>query len=735
MRYHVKLALLASAAAYGLPAYAQEAPASPEATVPPAVPDAAAGDIIVTAQKRATSLQQTPLAVSAVGGQELRTRQIRDIEDLAPSLPNVNFGKNVGIARIAIRGLGFDSTLAGQEGRVAYHLDGVYVSRPAATLGTFFDIDRVEVVRGPQGTLYGRNATAGAVNVITADPESQFGGYARFTVGNYSTFIEEAALTGPVNDAISARVAAIKTDRGGFGKNVVTGQEVDNEHSLAVRAKLKIEPNASTKLTLEADYYHRDDGAFVYHFLGAGNPLVPPTATALGATKPANPRDTNAKVPQGDVRSFAGLTGTAEFDLGLAKLTSITAYRDGFYRVTIDGDDTNAAVGQTLSAERSHQISEELRLAGSLGRLNWIVGGYYFRERIFGETRLSPVRSPVPALRGAQVFGLNFDGHMRTDAYAAFGQLDYEILPRLTLSAGVRYSHEKKAIDQRTATEFVRVYDPGQQPNYTGFQDEATTFSDTTPRFGIEYKPNNNILIYATYAKGFKSGTYNLTSVAPPVQPEQLTDYEAGIKLQLLDRRLTVNLAAFKYDYTNLQVTVIRGTVAVLENAATARLKGLEGEIVAKPFENFEISGSGAYLSSRFTRYATIDGGRPELGVLNLAGNQLPQAPRWTGNAAIQYRIPVGSNRLTLRGELTYSSRVYFSAVNRPEISQGANSKTNAIIRYELANGLNASAFIRNIGNRRTVSSSQVSSSFAGYPIMGTYDPPRTYGLTLGYNF
>ena len=179
--------------------------------------DSALGDIVVTAQKRASSVQDTPLAITAVGGADLRAREINSLENLAPQLPNVNFGKNVGFARIAIRGVGLDTTVVGQEGRVAYHTDGIYISRPTAAIATFFDVNRVEVVRGPQGTLYGRNATAGAINVITNDPEQKFGGYAKLTVGNYGMVGYDGAVTGALTDTISARFAVQTVDRGGYG--------------------------------------------------------------------------------------------------------------------------------------------------------------------------------------------------------------------------------------------------------------------------------------------------------------------------------------------------------------------------------------------------------------------------------------------------------------------------------------------------------------------------------------
>lgn len=695
-----------------------------------AAPDA--GDIIVTAQKRSESVQKVPLAITAVGGEDLQRRQVTSFESLAPSLPSVNFGKNVGFARIAIRGLGLDATVGGNEGRVAYHADGIYISRPSSQLSTFFDINRVEVVRGPQGTLYGRNATAGAVNVITNDPEDTFGGYVKATVGNYSLFQEEGAITGAVTDDVSARFAFTKTDRGGYGKNLVTGADIDNEHSLGVRGKIKIEPSSVVKLVLSGDYSYQDDAAFVYHYIGQGNPASAPRIVALGGTSPADPRDTFANIPQQDTRRNWGFGATLTADLGGANLTSVTGYRDSMADVVGDHDGTQADVSTIRTLEKARQFSEEVRLDGRAGRLKWLLGAYYFHEKIYAESDFSPVLAFSGAFMSR---GLHFNGDLKTNAAAAFGQLDYEVVDGLTISAGLRYSYEKKFIDQRGAVELFTPATPGYVPNFTSFQNAAASFNSTTPRFNIEWKPTDNLMFYVTYAKGFKSGGFNLTGFAPPVQPEKLTDYEGGFKATLLDGALRLNGSVFDYDYKDLQVQRILNAAAVVVNAATARVRGIEGEVTIRPIKRFEISGNAAYLDARFTNFQSEDSARPSLGLIDLSGNRLPQAPKYTANLASQYSIPTGSATVRLRGEMAYTSQVFFSFYNRPDISQLGYTKFNASVSYEGDNGITASAWIKNIGNKRTFSSTQVSSGFLGFPIMGTFDPPRTFGASIGYRF
>lgn len=741
------LALASACAALPSGAYAQEA-AQPPGT--PATADAtptattaqqaevpreagALNDIIVTAQRRESSVQRTALAITAVGGEDLRSREINSVENLAPSLPNVNFGKNVGFARIAIRGVGFDTTVIGQEGRVAYHTDGVYISRPSAAIASFFDVNRVEVVRGPQGTLYGRNATAGAINVITNDPEAGIGGYGKVTVGNYGLIATDGAITGG-SDVLSARFAFQTVNRGGYGRNFLLNEDIDDEKTYAIRAKIKFKPSAGFDLVLSADYSHQDDHAFVYHYIGAGSPGVLPLGQVLGGTVPADPRDTNSDVPQYDVRRFYGFGAVANLDLGFATLTSVTGYRHSDTDYRSDADGTSAVTATFHIEERAHQFSQELRLAGDTGRLKYLIGGYYFSENIYGNNAFTPLRRPAPPYGFAQ--GVDFRGDSTTRAAAVFGQLDWEAVDGLTLSLGARYNHEKKGIDHKGMQDLATPYDPNVLFVYTQFQVARETENSFTPRLGVEFRAAPDILLYATYAKGFKSGGFNNNAFGAPLEPEKLTDYEGGIKAEFLDHRLRTNLAAFYYDYANLQLQRIIGTVAIPLNAGKAIVKGIEAEIAVRPLRNLELSGNASYLDSELQNFSTPDAARPALGNIVIDGNRLPQSPRYTINLAAAYTIVSSAGDFTLRGEAAWTDKVFFSFYNRPEVSQDAFGKYNAFLNYSNEEtGISASLFIRNIANKRTTSSAQVSAGFSRFPIVGAYDPPRTFGASIGYRF
>lgn len=741
------LALASACAALPATGYAQEAarpadaPAAAEAAPTATTPQqaevpreaGALADIVVTAQKRESSVQRTALAVTAVGGEDLRSRAINSIENLAPSLPNVNFGKNVGFARIAIRGVGLDTTVIGQEGRVAYHTDGIYISRPSAAIASFFDVNRVEVVRGPQGTLYGRNATAGAINVITNDPKAGFGGYGKVTVGNYGLVSTDGAVTGG-SEMLSARLAFQTVNRGGYGRNLVLNQDIDNEKTYALRGKIKFEPSSAFDIVVSADYTHENDQAFVYHYLGAGSPGVVPLGQVLGGTVPANPRDTNSDVPQYNLRNFYGFGAVANLDLGFATLTSVTGYRHSHTDYRTDADGTSAVTATFRIEERARQFSQELRLAGTTGGLKYLIGAYYFSENIYGNNAFTPLRRPAPPYGFAQ--GVDFRGDSTTRASAVFGQLDYEIVDGLTLSAGARYNHEKKGIDHRGMQDLATPYNPNVPFVYTQVQVAQETENSFTPRLGIEYRVARDILLYATYAKGFKSGGFNNNAFGAPLEPEKLTDYEGGIKAEFFDHTLRTNLAAFYYDYANLQLQRVVGSAAIPLNAGKAIVKGIEGELAVRPVRHLELSANASFLDTELRNFSTPDAARPALGTIVIDGNRLPQSPRYTVNLAAAYTVvsPIGD--FTLRGEAAWTDRVYFSFYNRPEVSQAGYGKYNAFLNYSNdRTGLSASLFVRNIADKRTISSDQVSAGFSRFPIVGAFDPPRTFGASIGYTF
>lgn len=692
--------------------------------------------IVVTAQKRSESVQDIPLAVTAVGGEALRDRQVSSVESLSSIAPSINFGNYGGSARIAVRGIGFDTATPGAEGRVAYHLDGVYISRPSAQMGTFYDIERIEVLRGPQGTLYGRNATGGSINVISRAPTEVPSGYANITVGNYGRVAIESALSGQITEGASARMAVMSNNRNGYGKNEYSGKDIDDANQRGGRVTLRLKPAADVTVDLSADYYRENDHAYALHYMGQYGTTVLKGVT-LGGSAPSQLRDINSEFEPENQREAYGYSGTVSWDLGAATLKSISAYRHSDFGIKNDLDETDQQLAIFTFYERARQYSQELQLSGKTDRLNWLVGAYYFNEWIFGGDQ---VARNLRVVGGPNFLtnGLIAEGVTRTRAMAGYGQIDYSVLDNLKLILGARYNHERISINDTFQLDFVRPFNPNSTiiPQPTFPRTDTTSNNAFTPKFGVEYSLNEDAILYATVSKGFKSGGFNLAINVPAFKPESIWAYESGLKLTTADRRLRANLAAFYYKYTNLQVTKIVSTQAITENAAAANLYGGELELTALPTEKVQLDGSISYLHARYKDYKSVDPVRPTLGLLNLEGNQLIQAPEWTVNAGAQFRQPVGTGSVTLRGEMNFMSRMYFSAFNVDQVSQKANAKFNAFLSWANDDSRwKASLFVRNITDKITRTSGLVASATYGSPITGSISAPRTFGVMVGYSF
>ena len=741
-----------------LPSGAVE-PDPPATDTPPTAQEGFGGDavaldgIVVTAQKRSESLQRVPLAITAVTSADLARSNVTDLQGVVALVPNLNLGQQLGVAKVALRGIGLENIAAGAEGSIAFHLDGVFVSRSIAALASFYDVQQVEVLRGPQGTLYGRNATGGSININTRGPTRDFSGYGRITVGNYDRIVAEGAVGGPiVPDVLAVRVAFQTQDRDGYGENVITDNQIDDLKTRAVRGSVLFTPANRLTLDLKADYFRERDRSGGYHFLGAGGfsaPGIPivPTGLLVGGTVAPNVRDiSNDFDPRNNVE-FWGVSGKLTYQLSDGtEFRSLTAYRRTAYTTRTDLDSTSAFLAPTTQTERASQFSQEFQLSGKSDRLNWLTGLFYFHENDRGLQSIPfnnlALGFPPP---GTFVQGFRGGGSIKTDALAAFGQISYEVIDDIRFTVGARFSSEKKGNRDEFAFDFLTPFDPDVQPEIITL-DRSKRFNAFTPRLAIDYQATPDTLLYASWSRGFKAGTFNLGALQPPVDPEKVSAFEAGLKSSLFDRRLRLNLAGFLYDYTDLQVGKVVGQTLRLENAATATIYGLEAEIQARVTPRFEINANAAWLHARFDEYISADPSRPfGDGTLdpvtgdpafNLAGNSLSQSPDFTFFVGSQYRLPTDIGAFTLRGELSWRDRVYYTPFNVKYVSQEANTKVNAFLNWVSASeSLTASLYVKNVTNKTTVGNSYISSALVGFPINGYLEEPRTYGVILGFNF
>jgi len=695
-------------------------------------------EIVVTATKRSENLQETPISVTAVTSSNLESRHIVDVEGLAESIPNFDFGVYSGNAHLAVRGLGFDSVNPGAESRIAFYEDGVYISRPADVLGTFFDVSRVEVLRGPQGTLYGRNATGGSINLISNDPTPTFSGYYDQTVGNFGQTIEEGAISGPIVDQIQGRFAFQVDNHGGYGTNILTGHEIDNAHTYSFRGKLFWQVNDQFDLRLSADFHHENDANYGFHYMGPGNPTITPTGVLLGAPSLADSYDISQAENPTNRRNIWGASAVATWKLSDATtLKSITGYRyskyNDFSDATGEGDD----LLPFDQVEQSNSESEEIQLVQNKDTYHWIGGLYYFHEYI-NSFSLAPISAglfggPISTLLEGYFAG----GNLRTTAGAVFGEFTYNFNSQLSATAGLRYGWEEKTVIDGLQFDLSRVYSPTNPLDLIATQNATITQNAVTPKFVLNYEAAPDVLSYLSVSKGYKSGSFDNGAVAPPYGAETVWAYELGLKGEWFDRRLQTNLAAFYYDATNLQVSVIVNTAVLTKNAAEATAKGFEAEITGILAPGLKVDLGAGYLDSRYKSFTTADPQRPELGVLDLAGNHLPQAPTATGELGLQQTWDAAAHgSITLRGEGYYVSKIYFTPFNVNVNSMGGHFKGNAFLNYLSADGhWTAQLYGRNLTDRKIIAYSTPTSAFDGFPVVGYFESPRTYGVQLGYHF
>jgi len=731
-----------SAALCSNAALAQTAAQSPETQTTTGSDTQGLADIIVTAERRSASVQTTAIAISAVGGESLQQKQIFSIEGLTNQIPGVEFGRIAGDAKVFIRGVGYDSIAPGGETRVAIYSDSIYQARTQSAFLAFYDVDRVEVLRGPQGTLYGRNATAGAINIITREPTHELDGYFTGRVGNYGLVGTEGAVGGPLSDKISARLAFQTVDRGGYGKNIGTGEDVNDERKRNVRLKLSFAPSSDFSVRLLADYGKEDDHNGGYRYIGAGVPGFVPLTLQFGGQTPSDPQDSAGFGPRLFLETY-GASAEAKLALGPSTdLVSLTGYRHLIAKNESNFDTNTLELSRQYLVDRSDLVTQELRLSHKFGDFaDVLLGGYYYHEKSFAENNI-PITGRLvgqPAVPLIQFYETR--GDLRTSAYAIFGEARFHFTPALTLTLGGRYSHEKKSVVESLQLDVVNPFDPDR------FVPVATrpgtqTESRFDPKVTIDYKARENLFLYATFSRGFKSGGFNIGGLQDPFKPEVINDYEAGVKVDLFDRRLRLNIAGFHYDYSNLQVNIVEGLALITRNAAKAKVDGVEVEMTALPVDNLHLSFNVAYLNARYAKFDTIDNAIPDINgdgipdVQNLRGNKLNFSPKWKLNGEVGYTFKTDIGDITPRINVTWVDKIYFSQFNRDVLSQAARTNVDAYIGFESPDRLwSASAYVKNLTNKVYISASSISSALVGFPILGQYSPPRTFGMSVTRHF
>jgi len=693
-------------------------------------------EIVVTAQKRSESLQKVPVAVSAYSGDALTRRQVVDLADLSRIAPGIFVGNQYGTNRLFIRGIGLTSIAVGADPSSAFHVDGVYVGRPSEQSSSFFDVERVEVVRGPQGTLYGRNATGGSVNVITNKPTTTLSGYANLGYGNYNRIQAEGAVSGPLtsDDSLLARVAIQVINRDGYGKNYYKpdpknnqpAQDIDDENRVSLRAALEYRASDALRFSLIGEYSRERDHDYANHGFGA-YPGYTLEGVLDGYQAITNSRDIISSASEANRRTGYALTGLVNFDLSDHwKFRSISGYRKWNRFNDPDIESTSAPVHGAYYHETSEQESQEFQLNYESQKLKGIVGLFYYHEKVGNDTYLdfSPQNFCTQA---APCYFPNVTyrelGTSDVDAYAAFSQVSYAIFPTVRLTGGIRYSDERRTN--------VGSYQAPLAPLVP--LNQAKSWHSVTPKAGIDVDLAKGVLLYGSYTKGFKSGTFNIGQDNPPIDPEHVDAYEAGLKFTGLDRRLELNLAAFLYNYTNLQVNKVIAIRTLTVNAASAKDKGIEASGRFQVNNNLTINGDVTYVDAKFQDFKSTNPIFPSAGEQDLRDYRLPGSYKLGINLGGEQRFDLSPGQISVRLDASYRSKVYFTEFNQDALSQKGVVKEDASIRYTTENGLwSATLWVKNLSNKMVASAKTLSIQLWGYPITGAYEPPRTFGITLG---
>jgi iron complex outermembrane recepter protein len=694
-------------------------------------------EIVVTSQKRAENLQDVPIAVSAFSGEDLRKFGVSDPQALQNTTPGLVFNNSGSFTQPYLRGVGSRLLANSVEGSVATYVDNRYVARPAAGVFEFADIERVEVLKGPQGTLYGRNATGGAIRVVTKDVAEELEGELTTGVGNYGYTSVSGTLSLPFTETFGGRFTVLNKQRDGYATNLYEPgiDELDDLDFEAYRAKLRWDISDRVTSSLSLSYWEKDDLR--------GNDIVnlsPPGLNVgdfLGGVFGRDQDHVGTAITQTDNGDeFAG-----ELEIKVAfdafDFVSISNYSDLKMNVTTDGDGTSANALDAFVKDNDEAFSQEFQLVSNGNTsLDWVLGAYLYQSEGQMELLVDVPTFPVLLSQG--------DQEATTDAWAVFGQATWHMNDRWALTLGGRYSAEEKEVEA-TGSQVAPITAP-----VFPFNDSAD-WTEFTPKVTLEYNLDNN-LIYLTYARGFKSGGYNYPAIAAlatgVLDPEILDMFELGTKGTFLDDRLRLNTSIYFYDYQDLQVTrAATGTgVPTTENAANAEVLGLDMDLTWLVTDALTITAGFNLLDTEYTDYPAtakvfnaVLTGLPVPGMRDVpydaSGENLLRAPDWSGFVSTEYVIPLAEGAVPIILSYSYKDDYNFDFIadeSSQPLKQDAYGLLSARIGYvsgdqRLSFGL--------WGNNLT--DEEYFDDIVGNALglRGSWGAPRTYGADVTFRF
>lgn len=717
-------------------------------------------DIVVTARKTEERLQDVPIAISAFSGEALEQRGSASVSDISTSVPNVSIspiapvGGSTTAAVFFIRGVGQTDFAPTTDPGVGLYVDGVYVARSVGSLLDLVDVDRVEVLRGPQGTLFGKNTIGGAISITSREPGQDFVGQISLKTGSFRRMEGQMSASGPVSDTLSAGFAVQYRNSRGYVRRLIDNVRLGGDDKLSARAQIVWKPNDAFKLRIVGDMTHvSEESAPNVLLLADGTAqfaalwnlfAVPGCAPPPGPrTNPAcfnsqwvtgNPYTTFATKPSASNADVYGISGTAEVNGDWGAIKSITAYRNTKANFSRDSDGSPLPIFETDDTISQSQFSQELQYTGSFfaDRFKLVTGAYYFEEQ--GDNVNNVTVSIVAGRSG---------GRIDNRSWAVYGQGTFNITDALSITGGIRYNDERKSFlpDQFYTRPFpipnpaggppLAVLAPGTR--IVPFVTKTIRAKEWTPTASISYKFSDDVLAYVSYSKGFKGGGFvqrnflPLTEV-PSYNPEFVNSYEIGLKTDLFDKRVRFNAAAFKVDYSDIQVTVLDGVAPQVRNAASARINGFEGELTIAPSRAFMLTGSLGYVDAKYTQIG------PRAIEITLA-KKFPFISKWNASIGAQYNIDAGFGTISPRVDWSYRSKFFFDAANVPVASQNGYSLVNASLSVTTNDDLWRFVLgTTNLTNKRYLLSAYPSVGQSGY-VEGAYARPREWSLKATRKF
>lgn len=752
--------------------------------------------VIVTARRRSEDLQTIPAAISAIHGDLLDSSYTANTQQLSQLVPSLYYNSaNPRNTAYTIRGLG-SNTLSisaandGIEPGVGFYVDQVYHGRPATAAFDFTDIEQVEVLRGPQGTLFGKNTTAGAIQITSRAPSFEPEANGELSAGEYSYVQAKGSVSGPLfRDVIAGRLSAQLTQRDGLLHNVRTGEKLNELDNYAVRGQLLFVPSENLQLRLIGDVNDLDSACCTQSFLRVGQSLRSPArqfpglAAGLGyepASRDVYDRlsdiDTDLRINTQD----GGVSLIADWDVGAATLTSVTAWRYWDWDVANDRDYTGIPIQMIQRIpSRQDQYSQELRVASKgYAKLRYVGGLYYFSQEISGRPTsiygaqaaywlLNQTNFAVPIPRNLlDGYGQQGDSRFEMKSYAAFGEVNYDLTERLTATLGLRYTYEDKegsyatqvfggldltGLPPATAAELARAKLSIFRPQSYSAADDGGSLSG---RANVAYSLTDNLMTYVSYAYGYKSGGLNMsglpldalnqpTLATAVIEDEKNTTYELGLKYTMFDQRATLNLAGYRTvveDYqanvvSNLETAAIRSYPA---NIPEVRVRGVEADFAAMLFKGLTLRASVAYADGENTDYrlgpCPLEVQTAATVACDLTGVPLAGLSDWAGTLGFDYALPLGTGEFLIHADSSSRSG-YFSDTSASRYTWiESYNVTNASVGYRFANGLEVDVFARNLFDSDYITALTIQTGNSGL-ILGQPSDPRMAGVTVRARF